>query len=108
MILFFPSNLYKDVIQKVVHTYNIHASLNRKGKKGLFLRSEKIGKKCCDLCCRAACITRYFFKTQNPRLINKSSFKSRAAYEGARTVLGIRLLGIYNFGPNSKCLGNDD
>ena len=25
-------------------------------------------------------------KTQNPRLINESGFKSRAAYDGARTV----------------------
>ena len=43
-------------------------------------------KKCCGLCCRAAYITRNFFKTQNPRLINESGFKSRAAYDGARTV----------------------
>ena len=27
-----------------------------------------------------------FFKNQNPRLINKSGFKSRAAYDVARTV----------------------
>jgi hypothetical protein len=34
----------------------------------------------------AACITKNFFKTQNSRLINQSGFKSRAAYDGARTV----------------------
>ena len=27
-----------------------------------------------------------FFKTQKPRLINESSFKSRAGYNGVRTV----------------------
>ena len=27
-----------------------------------------------------------FLKTQNPRLINESGFKSRTAYNGARTV----------------------
>ena len=41
-------------------------------------RSEKIGKKCCGLCCRAACITRNFFKTQNPRLHIKSNLWWRA------------------------------
>ena len=50
----------------------------------------KIHKKsrnfCCGLCCRSACITRNFFKTQNPRLINKSGFILRAAYDGACTV----------------------
>ena len=44
-------------------------------------------KLCCGLCCRAACITRNFFKTQNPQLINESGFNSRAAYNGVRTVL---------------------
>ena len=43
-------------------------------------------KKCCGLCCRAAYTTKNFFKAQNPLLINKSGFKSRAAYDGARTV----------------------
>ena len=43
-------------------------------------------KKCCGLCCRAAIISWFFFKTQNPRLINESGFKSRAAYDGACTV----------------------
>ena len=28
----------------------------------------------------------HFFKAQNPRLINESGLKSRAAYDGARTV----------------------
>ena len=28
-----------------------------------------------------------FFKTKKPRLINESGFKSRAGYNGARTVL---------------------
>ena len=31
-------------------------------------------------------VTRKFFKTQNSWLINKSVFKSRAGYNGARTV----------------------
>jgi hypothetical protein len=39
------------------------------------------------LCCRAAYTTKNFFKTQNPWLINESGFKSRAAYDGARTVV---------------------
>jgi hypothetical protein len=30
-----------------------------------------------------------FFETQNPRLINKSSFKSGAAYDGVRTVVDL-------------------
>ena len=34
----------------------------------------------------AAYTTKNFFKAQNPRLINESGFKSRAAYDGARTV----------------------
>ena len=38
------------------------------------------------LCYRAAIISRLFFKAQNPLLINESGFKSRAAYDGARTV----------------------
>ena len=46
----------------------------------------KMHKKCCGLYCRAARITRNIFKTQNPQLINKSSFKLRAAYDGLRTV----------------------
>jgi hypothetical protein len=50
------------------------------------MRSEKIGEKCFGLCCRAACITRNFSKTQNPWLINERGFKSRAAYDGAHTV----------------------
>ena len=49
-------------------------------------RNEKIGKKCCGLCCRVVCIARNVFKTQNPRLINKRGFKSRATYSGAHTV----------------------
>ena len=74
-----------------------------KGKKVRFLnpsRSEKIEKKCCGLCCRAACITRNFFKTQNLQLINKSGFKSRAAYNGVRMVLVI----ILNFDQNKASL----
>ena len=43
-------------------------------------------KKCCSLCCRVACITRNCFKTQNPRLINKSGLKSREIYNGSRKV----------------------
>jgi hypothetical protein len=35
------------------------------------------------LSCRAAIISWLFFKTQNLRLINESSFKSRVAYDGA-------------------------
>ena len=30
-----------------------------------------------------------FFKTQNPQLINESGFKSRAAYNGARTIVSL-------------------
>ena len=33
-----------------------------------------------------ACIARKKIKTQNPRLMNESGFKSRAAYDGAGTV----------------------
>ena len=33
-------------------------------------------------------LTRNFFKTQNPRLINVSGFKSQAAYNSARTFIG--------------------
>jgi hypothetical protein len=40
---------------------------------------------------RAAFITRNFFKTQNP-LMNESSFKSRAAYDGVLTVNTMGLL----------------
>ena len=47
----------------------------------------KIGKNISrGLCCRAAYTAKNFFKTQNPRLINESGFKSRAAYDGACTV----------------------
>ena len=45
-------------------------------------KNEKIGKKYYGLCCRAACITRNFFKTQNTQLINESGFKLRAANDG--------------------------
>ena len=38
----------------------------------------------CSLCFRAAINSRFFFKPQNPRLRNKSGFKSRAAYDGQR------------------------
>jgi hypothetical protein len=31
----------------------------------------------------------HFFKAQNPRLINESGFKLRAAYDGARTVASL-------------------
>ena len=65
------------------------AKLIEKGKKGVVLnptRSEKIGEKCCGLCCRAVCITRNIFKTQNPRLVNKGGFKSRAGYNVASMV----------------------
>ena len=64
-------------------------------EKSAVFKSVKIGKKAnkllrlmlqSGLCCRAAYVTRNFFKTQNPRLINESSFKSRGAYDGARTV----------------------
>ena len=34
----------------------------------------------------AACVTRNFFKTQNPQLINKAGFKSKVAYNGVCTV----------------------
>ena len=58
--------------------------LIKKGEKGAVildpLRNEKIGEKCCGLCCRAVCITRNFFRTQNPRLINESGSKSRLGY----------------------------
>ena len=40
-----------------------------------------------NLCCRSAIISWFSFKSQNPRFINKSGFKSRAAYDGVRTVL---------------------
>ena len=53
--------------------------------------SENIGKKCCGLCYRAACITKNFLKTHNPQLINESGFKSRAAYDGACMVYGMEL-----------------
>ena len=66
------------------------------GKKVWFLKSEKIGKKnakkCCGLCCRAAIISWFFFKAQNPRLINESGFKSRAAYDGPRTVVSEEII----------------
>ena len=45
-----------------------------------------LAKKCSGLCCSAACSARNFFKTQNPRLINKRGFKSRADYNGTHTV----------------------
>ena len=43
-----------------------------------FLWIEKTGGKCCGLCCRAVCITRNFFKTQNPRLQTESGLWWRA------------------------------
>ena len=49
-------------------------------------RSETIRKKCCCLCCRVVYITRNFFNSQNPRLINQSGFKLRAGYNLARTI----------------------
>ena len=50
-------------------------------------KKSKNRGKCWGLCCRAAYTGKNFFKTQNPRLINESNFKSRAAYDGAHTVL---------------------
>ena len=39
--------------------------------------------------CRAVCITRNFSEPQNPQLIIESGFKSRAGYDGARTVVKV-------------------
>ena len=62
--------------------------IKQKGEKRFSpSKRKKIGKKCCGLRFRAAFITRHFFKTQNPRLINESGFKLSAAYDGARTVV---------------------
>jgi hypothetical protein len=55
-------------------------------------REEKSRKKCCGLCCRAAYVIKNFFKAQNPLLINKSGFKLRAAYDGVRTVLSLKII----------------
>ena len=40
----------------------------------------------CSLCFRAAIISRFFFKPQNPRLTSKRGFKSRVAQDVACTV----------------------
>ena len=76
--------------------YLMHSSsvdLSEKGKKVIFSKSEKISKKSRNngrgLCCRASYISISLFKAQNPRLINESGFKSRAANDGARTVCEI-------------------
>ena len=52
--------------------------------------SEKIGEISYGLYCRVVCITRNFFEFQNPRFIIESGFKSRADYNGARTVSSYR------------------
>ena len=44
------------------------------------------GKSSCGLYCRAVCITRNISESQNPWFIIESGFKSRAGYNGARTV----------------------
>ena len=70
-------------------------SVKKKEKKAIQLRSkreEKSRKKCCGLCCRAAYVIKNFFKAQNPLLINKSGFKLRAAYDGVRTVLSLKII----------------
>ena len=57
------------------------ASIDRKGeKRSLWLLNPSRSE------IRAACITRNFFNTQNPRLINESGLKSRATYDGACTL----------------------
>ena len=81
--------------------------VDRKGEKVRFL-SEKIGKKCCGLCCRVPCITKNFCKTQKTWLINKSGFKSRAAYDGMRTVFKKKssrklLVPALKFRPGGTC-----
>ena len=43
------------------------------------------------------------FKTRNPRLINKSGFKSRAAYDGARTVSKKLTMGSFHKYPKGMC-----
>ena len=62
----------------------------------LFLKSEKIGKKskknAAAYDAERPLILDFFFKSQNPRLINESGFKLRAAYDGARTVFTILIL----------------
>ena len=49
-------------------------------------KREKQEKISCGLYCKAVCITRNFSEPKIPRFIIKSSFKSRAGYNGARTV----------------------
>ena len=116
MILFFPSNLLRMPSKKLyilhiyyIHTYNIHTSINRKGKKRSVFKKWKNREKCCSLYCRAACITRNFFKTQYPRLINKSGFKSQAAYEYVYSIVFHALVVNTNFIlfilPSTYCRG---
>ena len=50
------------------------------GKKVGFLKSEK------NEAAERLILQKNFFKAQNPRLINKSGFKLRGAYDGAHTV----------------------
>ena len=47
----------------------------------------------CSLYCKAVCNIKIFSKSKNPRFIIKSSFKSRAGYNGARTVFKSTYLG---------------
>ena len=56
----------------------------------LYLTVQKVkkGKINCDLYFRARCTIRNFFELQNSRFKIESSFKSRAGYNGARTVNG--------------------
>ena len=58
-----------------------------KGKNAAAYAAERLVSNCYGLYQIAmAFTTRNFFKTQNPQLIIESSFKSRAAYDGAGTV----------------------
>ena len=49
----------------------------------------------CGLYCRMVCIKRNFSEPQNLVFIIESSFKSRAGYNGTRTVDSLGTLGIF-------------
>ena len=84
------SNLNSNLLRFHCAHPNLH-TYNPKGKmQGLvfkFIEKWKMNQISCGLYCRVVCTTGNFSYLQNPRFIIKSDFKSRADYNGARTVL---------------------
>ena len=59
----------------------------KRNKNRLLYWNRKKGQISCGLRCRAVFIRRKLSEPQNPWFIIKSGFKSRAGYDGARTVI---------------------